>query len=100
MHAHSTHDARWRRTTLLLHSLSLLLRLLLLHLLLLCLQACADKLDRELKLYGCPPKFPSDEDDEPAEVGGSGGCGACSGCSCSRTVQQQQQQQQHADCCV
>jgi hypothetical protein len=28
------------------------------------LQACADKLDRELKTYGCPPKFPTDEEDE------------------------------------
>lgn len=31
---------------------------------LLVLQACADKLDRELATYGCPPKFPSDEDEE------------------------------------
>ena len=27
-----------------------------------CLQACADKLARELATYGCPPVFPSEED--------------------------------------
>jgi hypothetical protein len=31
-------------------------------------QACADKLDRELKTYGCPPQFPS-EDDAADELG-------------------------------
>ena len=25
-----------------------------------CLQACADKLDRELALYGTPPVFPAE----------------------------------------
>jgi hypothetical protein len=28
------------------------------------LQACADKLDRELATYGCPPLFPTDDEDE------------------------------------
>eukprot|EP00882_Tetradesmus_deserticola_P006429 GHRQ01006765.1.p1 GENE.GHRQ01006765.1~~GHRQ01006765.1.p1 ORF type:complete len:1052 (+),score=503.60 GHRQ01006765.1:66-3221(+) len=28
------------------------------------IKACADKLDRELATYGCPPKFPSDEEEE------------------------------------
>lgn len=30
-------------------------------------QACADKLDRELSTYGCPPVFPGE--DEAMEVG-------------------------------
>ncbi|GBF91225.1 hypothetical protein Rsub_03545 [Raphidocelis subcapitata] len=30
------------------------------------IKACADKLDRELRTYGCPPKFP--EEDEEAEA--------------------------------
>lgn len=29
-----------------------------------CLQACADKLNRELDTYGCPPKFPTDDEPE------------------------------------
>lgn len=31
------------------------------------LQACADKLDRDLQQYGCPPKFPT-EDEEMEEA--------------------------------
>ena len=30
-------------------------------------QACADKLKREIELYGCPPDFP-DEGEEEEEV--------------------------------
>lgn len=30
------------------------------------IKACADKLKREMELFGCPPKFP--EIDEPIEV--------------------------------
>ena len=32
------------------------------------LQACADKLDRELRLYGDPPAFPAEEADEPQKA--------------------------------
>lgn len=33
--------------------------------LMLCLlQACADKLKREIELYGCPPDFPDEEEEE------------------------------------
>lgn len=28
------------------------------------LQACADKLKREIELYGCPPDFPDEEEEE------------------------------------
>lgn len=28
------------------------------------LQACADKLKREVELYGCPPDFPDEEEEE------------------------------------
>jgi leucyl-tRNA synthetase len=28
------------------------------------IKACADKLQREMELYGCPPKFPQDDDDD------------------------------------
>ncbi|KAF8060524.1 leucine--tRNA ligase [Scenedesmus sp. PABB004] len=28
------------------------------------IKACADKLDRELATYGCPPKFPTEEEEE------------------------------------
>ncbi|KAG8578731.1 hypothetical protein GDO81_010603 [Engystomops pustulosus] len=28
------------------------------------IKACADKLKREMELYGCPPQFPEEEDDE------------------------------------
>lgn len=27
-------------------------------------QACADKLKREMELFGCPPQFPEEEEDE------------------------------------
>lgn len=27
-------------------------------------QACADKLKREMELYGCPPEFPDEEEEE------------------------------------
>ncbi|XP_047517549.1 leucine--tRNA ligase, cytoplasmic [Pieris napi] len=29
------------------------------------IKACADKLKREMSVYGCPPQFPDDEDDAP-----------------------------------
>mmetsp|Transcript_17368 Transcript_17368/g.48365 ORF Transcript_17368/g.48365 Transcript_17368/m.48365 type:complete len:1080 (-) Transcript_17368:364-3603(-) len=33
------------------------------------IKACADKLDRELSLYGCPPQFPTEEPEpQPAEA--------------------------------
>lgn len=32
---------------------------------LLCLQACADRLDQELRDYGVPPKFPEPEEVPP-----------------------------------
>eukprot|EP00878_Enallax_costatus_P006705 GHUV01007030.1.p1 GENE.GHUV01007030.1~~GHUV01007030.1.p1 ORF type:complete len:1031 (+),score=336.93 GHUV01007030.1:253-3345(+) len=39
-------------------------------------QACADKLDRELTAYGCPPRFPTQQDEEeeqqPAANGDAG----------------------------
>lgn len=28
------------------------------------LQACADKLKREIEVYGCPPDFPDEEEEE------------------------------------
>jgi leucyl-tRNA synthetase len=28
------------------------------------IQACADKLKREIELYGCPPDFPEEEEEE------------------------------------
>ena len=32
------------------------------------MQACADKLDREIRQFGCPPVFPQDKEEEaPAE---------------------------------
>lgn len=30
-------------------------------------QACADKLKREIELYGNPPQFPDDDDEEEKE---------------------------------
>lgn len=35
------------------------------------IKACADKLNRELDTYGCPPVFPSEEEapEQPAEAG-------------------------------
>lgn len=33
-------------------------------------QACADKLKREMELYGCPPEFPDEEEDEDEEPKG------------------------------
>lgn len=38
--------------------------LTLLPLMLCFLQACADKLKREVELYGCPPDFPDEEEEE------------------------------------
>lgn len=61
------------------------------------LQACADKLDRELNTYGCPPVFPT-EDEEPAaqqEVrssrpGSSSGVALyCGSAACTDGVMQQ-----------
>lgn len=31
------------------------------------IKACADKLKREMELYGCPPKFPEEEEEEQVE---------------------------------
>lgn len=31
-------------------------------------QACADKLKREIELYGCPPDFPDEEEEEEVDV--------------------------------
>jgi len=39
------------------------------------LQACADKLNRELDTYGCPPKFPTEDEPEVRTVKGGGGGG-------------------------
>ena len=36
------------------------------------IKACADKLAREIKTYGCPPKFPTAEEEEEAANGGDG----------------------------
>lgn len=44
------------------------------------LQACADKLDRELKQYGCPPKFPTDEEMEEAPAQPAAAVSAKLGC--------------------
>lgn len=32
------------------------------------LQACADKLKREIELYGCPPVFPTEAEEEAPKV--------------------------------
>lgn len=36
------------------------------------IKACADKLNRELETYGCPPAFPSEEDAEPLPIAADG----------------------------
>lgn len=34
------------------------------------IKACADKLDREIRTYGCPPRFPTESDQDGGASGG------------------------------
>uniref|UniRef100_A0A383W6K7 leucine--tRNA ligase n=1 Tax=Tetradesmus obliquus TaxID=3088 RepID=A0A383W6K7_TETOB len=43
------------------------------------IKACADKLDRELATYGCPPKFPTDDEEEQAAAAAPAAGDASSG---------------------